>query len=356
MNPLYSILHLLVRITLPLYYRKIHVNGLENVPTDKPILLAVNHQNAFLDGVLVAYKLKRQIYFLTRSDVFKGKWAGKILRSMNLVPIYRSQDGTGVENNKEVFKWCYKTLQENKPVLIFPEGTCEPHKHMFSLKKGMARIALGAVESFPNMDLQVVPVALNYSNHMDFRSTVWVDFAPPVSVKNIVQSCSSSGECVKLLTKKVEDELRKIVLHIDKENYHHHNEIVMHNIEVYEPISAAELQKISKHEKSEKNELAPKPVRLLSDSKFKIQNFLSFFLLLIHRPLYFFIDFISAKITGKNEFFPSVKYALLSVAFPIYWLLLASAITVFLGASISIFFIILMCFPITAWLGLTIRE
>lgn len=347
MNPLYSILHLLVRITLPLYYKRIHVNGLENVPTDKPILLAVNHQNAFLDGVLVAYKLKRQIYFLTRSDVFKGKWAGKILRSMNLVPIYRSQDGTGVENNKEVFKWCYKALQKNKPVLIFPEGTCEPHKHMFSLKKGMARIALGAVETFPNMDLQVVPVALNYSNHMDFRSTVWVDFAPPVSVKNIVQSCSSSGECVKLLTNKVEEELRKIVLHIEKENYDMHNEIVTHNIEIYQPNCAAELQKISKLERSEK--------QILSDHR-RIQNVFSFFLLLIHRPLYYLIDKIAIKFTGKNEFFPSVKYALLTLAFPLYWLVLSLSLFLCFHLTLVPMLVITFSLPFSAALGLMLRE
>jgi len=135
MNPIYYILHRLVKITLPLYYRRVNVTGKEKLPLDKPVLLAVNHQNAFLDAVLVTYQLKKQAYFLTRSDAFKNPVMAKILKALNLVPIYRSQDGTGVKNNAEIFNWCYQSLAENKWVLIFPEGTCEPHKHMYPLKK-----------------------------------------------------------------------------------------------------------------------------------------------------------------------------------------------------------------------------
>jgi 1-acyl-sn-glycerol-3-phosphate acyltransferase len=338
-----------VRITLPLYYRKIHVTGVENFPKDKPVLLAVNHQNAFLDGVLVAYKLDKQLFFLARSDAFKGKLAAKILKSMNLVPIYRKQDGTGVENNAEIFKWCYKTLEENKPVLIFPEGTCEPHKHMFPLKKGMARIALGAVESFPNLDLQVVPVALNYEDHMAFRSKVWVDFGQPISVQKVVNECSTSGDRVKTLTQLVEAELRTMVLHIEKENYHEEHEVVMHNLEVNQPQSGKELVDLSKL-KSKSNQPKPKTEEHI------LGKILSFPFLLVHRPLYYLIDYMAAKATGKDEFFPSVKYALLTLTFPFYWLVLAFALGGILGGSLLGVFILWWAFPATAWVGMMLKE
>lgn len=348
MNPIYTILHTLVRITLPLYYRKIHVTGIENFPKDKPVLLAVNHQNAFLDGVLVAYKLDKQLFFLARSDAFKGKLAAKILKAMNLVPIYRKQDGTGVENNAEIFKWCYKTLEENKPVLIFPEGTCEPHKHMFPLKKGMARIALGAVESFPNLDLQIVPVALNYEDHMAFRSKVWVDFGTPISVQQVVADCSTSGDRVKTLTQLVEAELRTMVLHIEKENYHEHHEVVLHNMEVSQPQSGKELVHLSQH-KNKSNQPKPKSKETV------LGKILSFPFLLPHRPLYYLVDFIAAKATGKDEFFPSVKYALLTLTFPVYWLVLAFAIGAALGFSLLGYFVLWCLLPVSAWIGMMLK-
>ncbi len=348
MNPIYTILHTLVRITLPLYYRKIHVTGIENFPKDKPVLLAVNHQNAFLDGVLVAYKLDKQVYFLARSDAFKGKIAAKILKAMNLVPIYRKQDGTGVENNAQVFQWCYKTLEEHKPVLIFPEGTCEPHKHMFPLKKGMARIALGAAESHPDMDLQIVPVALNYEDHMAFRSKVWVDFGKPISVQNVVKEFSSSGDRMKNLTNAVENELRKMVLHIEKENYDVHHEIVMHNVAVHQPQSGMEMVELAKS-KNKSEHPAPK------DSTSVLAMILSFPFLLFHRPLYYLIDWIAAKFTGKDEFFPSIKYGLLALTFPFYWLILDFSIGGLLDFSFLEILLFWFVFPITAWIGMILK-
>ncbi len=348
MNPIYTILHTLVRITLPLYYRKIYVTGIETFPKDKPVLLAVNHQNAFLDGVLVAFKLDKQVYFLARSDAFKGKLAAKILKAINLVPIYRKQDGTGVENNAQVFQWCYKTLEEHKPVLIFPEGTCEPHKHMFPLKKGMARIALGAVESHPDMDLQIVPVALNYEDHMAFRSKVWVDFGKPISVQKIVKDCSSSGGRVKILTNKVEEELRTMVLHIEKENYHNEHDVVMHNMAVQQPQSGVDLVELAKSKN--KSEQA-KP----NDSTTVLAMILSFPFLLLHRPLYYLIDWIAAKFTGKDEFFPSIKYGLLALTFPFYWLILAFSLGGILGFSFLGILLFWFVFPLSAWIGMLLK-
>ena len=85
------------------------------------MILAVNHQNAFMDGILVAVKLRRPVFFLTRLDVFKGKWVIKIFKSMNLVPIFRKQDFTGdiTLKNQETFKYCIKELENRKPIKFF---------------------------------------------------------------------------------------------------------------------------------------------------------------------------------------------------------------------------------------------
>ncbi|MFM7021556.1 MAG: lysophospholipid acyltransferase family protein [Flavobacteriales bacterium] len=350
MNFFYYILHSLVKITLPLYYRRVHVTGKENLPLDKPVLLAVNHQNAFLDAVLVAYKLKKQAYFLARSDAFKHPVAAKILSGMNIVPIYRSQDGTGVKNNAEVFSWCYRTLAEKKWVLIFPEGTCEPHKHMFPLKKGMARIALGAVEKYPELDLQIVPVGLNYSDHMAFRSDVWIDYGPAISVQKVVKENSGSGDRINILTAQVEQELRAIVLHLEKEGYHEANERMQNNMVALKPKSGKELVELAKADVS-----SEKPVDR-STSPFSIYNILSFPLLLVHRPLFFLIDWLSEKVTGKNEFFPSIKYGLCTLLFPVYWSILSFAMIGVLGWPWWSFLVLWFAFPLTLWMGLTVKR
>ena len=65
-------------------------------------LFSVNHQNAFLDGILVALKQRRPVFFLTRSDVFKSKTVAKLFNLLNLVPIFRAQDGTGEITAKNI--------------------------------------------------------------------------------------------------------------------------------------------------------------------------------------------------------------------------------------------------------------
>ena len=77
----YKLIQFILRIYLPVLFKRLDYRGLENVPQDKPVVFAVNHQNAFLDGILVALKLRRPVFFLTRSDVFKGRWIVKLFKS-----------------------------------------------------------------------------------------------------------------------------------------------------------------------------------------------------------------------------------------------------------------------------------
>ena len=57
----YKLIQFILRIYLPVVFKRLEFRGLENVPQDKPVIFAVNHQNAFLDGILVALKLRRPV-------------------------------------------------------------------------------------------------------------------------------------------------------------------------------------------------------------------------------------------------------------------------------------------------------
>ncbi len=215
---LYKIIKFLLKIYLPVFFKKIEYRGFENIPKDKPLILAVNHQNAFMDGLLVAIKLRRPVFFLTRSDVFKGKWVIKIFKSMNLVPIFRKQDFTGdiILKNQETFKYCIKELENKNPILIFPEGVSEPVHHLFDLKKGLARLAfeVEAKHDF-KLGLQVVPVAINYENHFVGGKKVFVNYLAPILIsdyKSIYLDRPSRAKRVFL--DKVETDLKENLIHI----------------------------------------------------------------------------------------------------------------------------------------------
>ena len=215
---IYKLIQFILRLYLPILFKRMEFRGLENVPQDKPVIFAVNHQNAFLDGILVALKLRRPVFFLTRSDVFKGKWIVKIFQLLNLVPIFRRQDGMGdiTVKNRETFKYCIQELEKRKPILIFPEGESEPIHHLFDLKKGVARLAFEA-ESKNNfkLGLHVVPVVINYENHFVAGKKVFVNYLNPILIsgyKNLY--FENEVRSMSVFLKNLQHEMRENMIHI----------------------------------------------------------------------------------------------------------------------------------------------
>ena len=49
------------------------------IPKNAKFLFAVNHQNAFLDPILIAAQLEKPTHFLTRADIFKNPRIAKFL-------------------------------------------------------------------------------------------------------------------------------------------------------------------------------------------------------------------------------------------------------------------------------------
>ena len=63
-----------VKLARLAFYRKRSVVGLNNLPKGKPYILAANHQNAFMDPIMVAGSIPfLQTFYLVRADIFKKK-------------------------------------------------------------------------------------------------------------------------------------------------------------------------------------------------------------------------------------------------------------------------------------------
>ncbi|MBK7389510.1 MAG: 1-acyl-sn-glycerol-3-phosphate acyltransferase [Bacteroidetes bacterium] len=83
-----------------------------NIFPDGPIVFAPNHQNAFLDAVLVACSSKRNPFFLARADVFKNPRAAKWLNPAIRCCLFPFPDGfRDVENNDATSK-CHKLFDK----------------------------------------------------------------------------------------------------------------------------------------------------------------------------------------------------------------------------------------------------
>jgi len=173
------------------YFRRIYLINLYLLPKDKPVLLASNHPNSFLDGIILAAILRRKVSLLARGDAFRNPIANWTLRSMRLLPIFRSRDVKEGDNqislNQKTYNECYDLFNKNRIVVIFPESVCVNERRLRPLKKGAAKMAFGAFEKYPNMDIMVVPVGLNYSNPRHFRQDVCINFGHPIPISDYFQ-------------------------------------------------------------------------------------------------------------------------------------------------------------------------
>lgn len=216
---LYKFLRVVVRWALEIYFRKIYIHGLENIPDSRPVLLACNHPSAFMEACLLACYAKRPLHFLVRGDVFKPSllW---FFKATNQIPIYRFRDGfKNMRQNASTFDFCYKALQESKAIVVFPEGNTESEKRLRPLQKGTARIVFGSLDLYPDLDLCILPIGVNYTHPLHFRKEVMVQIGQPMEVAeyySLYKENKKNG--LETLTRDLEKKMYQKVIHVKKED------------------------------------------------------------------------------------------------------------------------------------------
>ncbi len=211
----YYFFWIVVRLGLSFFYRRIRVSGLENLPQNAPIIFGANHENAFMDALLITTRTLRFSHYLVRADVFKNPLANILLRSFNMLPIYRIRDGfSSLKSNNKIFAACYKALSKKRTLIMFPEGKHDIRRVARKLTKGISRIALGALETNSKLKVvYVVPVGLNYTQHKAFRSSVHIIFGEPIPIQQGHNYTADS------LRKKINDTLLHCTVALPENHY-----------------------------------------------------------------------------------------------------------------------------------------
>lgn len=222
---LYRYIQFFVWIALRLFYRHRSNKNFKYLGRKKPTIIISNHVNAFIDPILVASEMRKSIYFLARGDVFKPGIISRILTSFHIIPIFRMEEGGAaderMEKNNLTFEKCFELLQKNNTIKLYPEAICVQEKRIRKLRKGASRIALGAGErSNYDLDLQIIPLGINYSDAKKFGSSVFINVGEPIDLKSFFQLHKTDKvRAINELTSLLESELKKLVIHINnKEN------------------------------------------------------------------------------------------------------------------------------------------
>ncbi|MCF6242731.1 MAG: 1-acyl-sn-glycerol-3-phosphate acyltransferase [Bacteroidales bacterium] len=205
------------------FYKKVCITGLENIPKDKPVFFAPNHQNALMDALIILFAVKKQPVFVARSDIFKNPLIAKILIFLKILPAYRITDGKeNLKKNNELFKTSVRVLENNTYLTLFPETTHIDKRRLRVLKKGIQRIVFQTEEANDfRLDIQIVPVGIYYSNYWNFRSTIQINFGKPIPVSKFKDLYKENPQKAMLALR---DEMSKgiidVMIHIKSEEYY----------------------------------------------------------------------------------------------------------------------------------------
>ena len=214
---LYSI-RAYLRLGLFFYFKRIDVRNANTIPKNEAVIFLGNHQNALLDALLIATKNGRFLYFLTRAGVFEKPLVSKILKSLQMLPVYRIRDGwSNLNKNNSVFSKSSKLLSEQNAVVIFPEGSHNLNRTVRPLSKGFTRIIFETLENYPETKIQLIPVGLNFKHATKFSDTALINFGAPIQVG--IELLEDKNKSVIKLKDQVSQQLRALTIHIESENY-----------------------------------------------------------------------------------------------------------------------------------------
>lgn len=216
---LYFVIRPFVRLTFRIFFSKIYLHHLERIPLDRPVLIASNHPSAFLEACLLATHFPKSLHFLVRGDIFINKFIIWLLAQFHLTPIYRFSDGfKNMRANDATFNSCYERLQNKEIIVVYAEGNTTQEKRLRPIQKGLARIAFGALEKYPDLDLCIVPLGVNYTHPNDFRSEVFVEVGHPIELKPYFEKYKTDpNKAVAELTQDVEITMKPLVIHVNKD-------------------------------------------------------------------------------------------------------------------------------------------
>ena len=215
----YRVIVGLVGVVMRLFFRRIEVEGRENVPRDRGGLLVAWHPNGLIDPALIVTQFPGHAVFGARDGLLRWPLLGWAMRAMGTVPIYRPQDNAGQseaarrEANQKSLDALALAVVDGSYAALFPEGVSHDNPHLSEIRSGAARLALRTLQLAQGERPAIVPVGLHYDRKSLFRSDVLVTFHRPVDVPDdlLEPSTGSESERAGRLTDRIRDALVRVV-------------------------------------------------------------------------------------------------------------------------------------------------
>ena len=177
----------------------VEFKGTENIPKSEKYFIASAHQSMFETFALQS--VLDYPVFILKKELLKIPLFGLYLKKIKSIEIIRD---TTTKDNLNFFEKVASIIKsENRPLLIFPQGTRVKTNDVVPFKKGAGRI-------YEALNIPCVPVALNsgivWPKHgiVKYPGKITVSFLKPI------EPGLSRDEFIKNLEMKIYDEIKNI--------------------------------------------------------------------------------------------------------------------------------------------------
>ena len=166
-----NILYMTLRtICYPFFMLLFHprIIGKENF-LDEGLIICGNHTSPF-DIFLIIASTRRKLHFFSKIELFNTKFKNAFFRKLGCIPVNRK------EKNKEALLEGYKYLNEEKLVVIFPEGTINRTEEIVMPFK------FGAIKMASETKKKILPFAI-VGKYNIFGKSVKIIFDKPYNLE-----------------------------------------------------------------------------------------------------------------------------------------------------------------------------
>lgn len=194
---LFRCVYTLIKAAFYIFYN-IKVEGLENIPKDKPCVIASNHRTNADPPLIAITSGCCRFAFVAKEELFRFPPFGWLISKLGAFPVTRGKGDFGVIDT------AVSKIRDDRRLVIFPEGT---RSKTGKVGKGKTGVALIAARS----GAPVVPAGIIFDGKLKFRTKITVKFGKPISPEELKISSDSASHELKGIKRLIMESIVNLV-------------------------------------------------------------------------------------------------------------------------------------------------